>query len=159
MDSANRREHESSLVPLMRVLLLTKAEPRFADTRGVLLTKFRLKIAFPGRFELPTFRLGGGRSILLSYGNIFSFWLIYWVSSDPASRPAELKSANSCSHRRQVLDTTFRLSGFSSLMHLPRLCPESGEDLNSQHVSSRMPGRRICQPLGVLALNMFDAVL
>ena len=30
---------------------------------------FRGFLAFPGRFELPTFRLGGGRSILLSYGN------------------------------------------------------------------------------------------
>ena len=27
----------------------------------------------PGRFELPTFRLGGGRSILLSYGDNQAF--------------------------------------------------------------------------------------
>ena len=33
---------------------------------------FRGFLAFPGRFELPTFRLGGGRSILLSYGNKYS---------------------------------------------------------------------------------------
>lgn len=33
---------------------------------------FRGFLAFPGRFELPTFRLGGGRSILLSYGNMYS---------------------------------------------------------------------------------------
>ena len=31
---------------------------------------FQGYLAFPGRFELPAFRLGGGRSIRLSYGNI-----------------------------------------------------------------------------------------
>ena len=30
-------------------------------------------MAFPRRFERPTYRLGGGCSILLSYGNIYSF--------------------------------------------------------------------------------------
>ena len=28
-------------------------------------------LAFPRGFEHPTYRLGGGRSILLSYGNIY----------------------------------------------------------------------------------------
>ena len=31
---------------------------------------FRRFLAFPRRFERPTYRLGGGCSILLSYGNI-----------------------------------------------------------------------------------------
>ena len=29
--------------------------------------------------KTPTFRLGGGRTILLCNGNVFNFWLIYWV--------------------------------------------------------------------------------
>lgn len=33
-------------------------------------------LARPRGFEPPTYRLGGGRSILLSYGNIFKFILI-----------------------------------------------------------------------------------
>ena len=31
-------------------------------------------MAFPGRFERPTYRLGGGCSIRLSYGNKYEFW-------------------------------------------------------------------------------------
>ena len=33
-------------------------------------------LAFPRWFEHPTYRLGGGRSIQLSYGNIFEIYLI-----------------------------------------------------------------------------------
>ena len=37
------------------------------------------KLALPARFERATFRLGGGRSILLSYGDIYQqlFYLIF----------------------------------------------------------------------------------
>ena len=41
-------------------------------------------LAFPGRFERPACRLGGGRSILLSYGNIYSFFSIMPHSRDSA---------------------------------------------------------------------------
>ena len=36
-------------------------------------------LASPARFERATFRLGGGRSILLSYGDIYQqlFYLIF----------------------------------------------------------------------------------
>ena len=33
----------------------------------------RILLVIPGRFELPTYRLGGGCSILLSYGTKISF--------------------------------------------------------------------------------------
>ena len=33
-------------------------------------------LAFPRSFEHPTYRLGGGRSIQLSYGNIFEIYSI-----------------------------------------------------------------------------------
>ena len=40
---------------------------------------FRPDMALPARFERATFRLGGGRSILLSYGDIYQqlFYLIF----------------------------------------------------------------------------------
>ena len=41
-------------------------------------------LAFPGRFERPACRLGGGRSILLSYGNIYSLFSIMPHSRDSA---------------------------------------------------------------------------
>lgn len=41
-------------------------------------------MAFPGRFERPACRLGGGRSILLSYGNIYSLFSIMPHSRDSA---------------------------------------------------------------------------
>ncbi len=36
-------------------------------------------LASPRGFEPPACRLGGDRSILLSYGDVFNFWLIPWV--------------------------------------------------------------------------------
>ena len=40
-------------------------------------------LARPKEFESPTFRLGGGRSILLSYGRIYQFWLKYFATNRP----------------------------------------------------------------------------
>ena len=36
-------------------------------------------LASPRGFEPPACRLGGDRSILLSYGDVFNFWLISYV--------------------------------------------------------------------------------
>ena len=41
--------------------------------------EFRDFLASPRGFEPPACRLGGDRSILLSYGDVFNFWLIYWA--------------------------------------------------------------------------------
>ena len=38
--------------------------------------------------------LGGGRSIQLSYADIFNFWLIYWVSGSSGSHPEGFFSSN-----------------------------------------------------------------
>ena len=51
----------------------------FANSQRLSANRIPLKFAFPGGFEPPTFRLGGGRTILLCNGNVFNFWLIYWV--------------------------------------------------------------------------------
>ena len=41
-------------------------------------------VAFPGRLERPAYRLGGGRSVRLSYGNTdFGEWLLASVRPPP----------------------------------------------------------------------------
>ena len=52
------------------------------------------KNAFPMRFERTTFRLGGGRSILLSYGNMPRFWLKTWVFQPRLQVPVYEKPGN-----------------------------------------------------------------
>ena len=53
----------------MSEYITKKAESPLIHTKG-----FRL-LAHPARFERATFRLGGGRSIRLSYGRMSSFYL------------------------------------------------------------------------------------
>ena len=47
----------------MTIRQTIKTTPGFLRVRGLLLV-------IPGRFELPTYRLGGGCSIQLSYGTM-----------------------------------------------------------------------------------------
>ena len=77
--SANSCEQKTKEVPSERDFLLTKAEGCFANSQRLSANRIPLKFAFPGGFEPPTFRLGGGRTILLCNGNVFNFWLVYWV--------------------------------------------------------------------------------
>ena len=77
--SANSCEQKTKEAPFERGFLLTKAEGCFANSQRLSANRIPLKFAFPGGFEPPTFRLGGGRTILLCNGNVFNFWLVYWV--------------------------------------------------------------------------------
>ena len=63
--------------------------------------------------------LGGGRSIQLSYTDIFNFWLISGLFGPPASRPAELGAANSCSLGQEVVNSPLPPRGCT------RKCPVS----------------------------------
>ena len=51
-------------------------------------------MAFPARFERAAFRLGGGRSILLSYGNIITCFIVSFarnfVNPGQAPRSAQI---------------------------------------------------------------------
>ena len=60
----------------MRSLQGIKKEFHFAKIDGDLLMEFLGFLASPRGFEPPACRLGGDRSILLSYGDVFNFWLI-----------------------------------------------------------------------------------
>ncbi len=93
--SANSCEQKTKEAPFERGFLLTKAEGCFANSQRLSANRIPLKFAFPGGFEPPTFRLGGGRTILLCNGNVFNFWLVYWLFGHPASRPVMPVSAHS----------------------------------------------------------------
>ena len=67
--SANSCEQKTKEAPFERGFLLTKAEGCFANSQRLSANRIPLKFAF----------LGGGRTILLCNGNVFNFWLIYWV--------------------------------------------------------------------------------
>ena len=69
--SANSCEQKTKEAPFERGFLLTKAEGCFANSQRLSANRIPLKFAFPGGFEPPTFRLGGGRTILLCNGNVF----------------------------------------------------------------------------------------
>lgn len=64
-------------------VLISKSDSRMKNA-GTKKPHFRGFVAFPGRLERPAYRLGGGRSIRLSYGNTdFGEWLKASVRPPP----------------------------------------------------------------------------
>ena len=69
--------------------------------------------------------LGGGRSIQLSYTDIFNFWLISGLFGSPASRPVELRVTDNCSLWRQVVKSPLPPRGCTCKCREPLFGPES----------------------------------
>ena len=65
-----------------------------------------------------TFRLGGGRSIQLSYADMFNFWLIYWVFRPSGATPRS-PGLRPVSSIMKLVPSPILVDGFSCIFRDP----------------------------------------
>ena len=90
-----------------------KAEPHFAKIDADLLMEFRVFLASTKGFEPPACRLGGGRSIQLSYVDVFNFFGLFTGFFDPWEPPRVVRAA------RFHLFVFIRISCENGFYHFP----------------------------------------